>query len=188
MAAPTLRVSFELDDSDLDHFRAMLRKAQKSSVGQDSILEGAGKLIRTARSATVPDFVKDRIDTLAMMVAMVRDSEWGLGPKDSSRVSAALAYFAETEDLVPDHVPGLGFLDDAVMIELISRELKHEIDSYQDFCRFRSEEESKRERGGRGGAVTREEWLRAKRKDLQARMHRRRRASSWRSLFGRASR
>ena len=35
-----------------------------------------------------------------------------------------------------DDVPALGFLDDAIMIELIVRELKHDIEAYQDFVDF----------------------------------------------------
>ena len=49
----------------------------------------------------------------------------------------ALAYFAEPDDLIPDQIPGLGFLDDAIMVELVVRELRHEIEAYEDFRVFR---------------------------------------------------
>ena len=40
------------------------------------------------------------------------------------RVLEALAYFADPSDLVPDQIPGLGLLDDAIMVELVAQELR----------------------------------------------------------------
>ena len=122
----------------------------------------------------MPEFVGDRLSRIQIMIDMVQDKEWRLPDEETTRVVNALAYFGEPEDLIPDHIPGLGFLDDAIMVELVVRELRHEIDAYADFCRFRSVEEKRR--GGRGAEdeVTREEWLAVRRKELQSRMRNRR--------------
>ena len=53
-----------------------------------------------------------------------------------SHVVQGITYFAEPEDMNPDKVPVLGFLDDAIMVELIVRELKHDIEAYEDFARL----------------------------------------------------
>ena len=53
---------------------------------------------------------------------------------------------------------------------LVVRELKHEIEAYQDFCSHRERLSNK----GDGNAVSREGWLNDRRKELQARMRRRR--------------
>ena len=115
--------------------------------------------------------VTERLDKLRLMIDMLSDIEWRLPQQDATRVLNALAYFTEPEDLIPDHIPGLGFLDDAIMIELVVRELRHEIEAYEDFCNYR---ERVRERGDKTPA-SRAGWLDARRKDLQARMRRRRR-------------
>ena len=117
-----------------------------------------------------PGFIVERLDRLQQMIRMLSDIEWRLPHQDATRVLNALAYFAEPEDLIPDHIPGLGFLDDAIMIELVARELRHEIEAYQDFCDYRERLSAK----GDGSAASREGWLNARRKELQARMHRRR--------------
>ena len=63
-------------------------------------------------------------------MTMVEDEDWNLPPEDVTRVINALAYFANAKDLIPDDVPGLGFLDDAVMVDLVMRELAHEVKAY----------------------------------------------------------
>ena len=57
--------------------------------------------------------------------------------RERSPVLAALAYVCDPEDIIPDDIPGIGLLDDAVMIELVFRELRHEIEAYEDFRRYR---------------------------------------------------
>lgn len=172
----SLRVSFELSTADLGHFRTIMREARDVAADkpQAEVLGAARKLLDSVAEIDVPEFVGDRLLRIQTMIDMVEDKEWRLPEEETLRVVNALAYFGEPEDLIPDHIPGLGFLDDAIMVELVVRELRHEIDAFADFCRFRSVEEKRR--GGRGAEdeVTREEWLAVRRKELQSRMRNRR--------------
>ena len=70
----------------------------------------------------------------------------------------------------PDSVPVLGYLDDAIMIELVVKELQHEIEAFADFCRYREEEKAR----NRNPNLSRQEFLDVKRRNLQQRMRRRR--------------
>ena len=123
------------------------------------------------------------------MIAMVHDAGWALPEEDKNRVLSALTYFADPKDVIPDTVPVLGFLDDAIMIELCVRELKHELDAYDDFCDYRRAEAKRRGENVDSLTMARAEWLEGRRLELQDRMHRRRResysgAGSWRpTLF-----
>lgn len=172
----SMQVSFELDDEDLKHFELIMREARKSAANAppEEIVAGADKLLRQIGNSRVPDFIMQRLQQLRIMIRMLSDAEWRLPEQDASRVLNALAYFCEPEDLIPDHIPGIGFLDDAIMIELVVTELRHEIDAYHDFCEFRDSRPRKTGIKTKSSDVTRDAWLDTRREELQSRMHRRR--------------
>jgi len=57
--------------------------------------------------------------------------------------------------------------------------LQAEIESYEEFCAFRSAEENRRKEKGQDTHVKREEWLADKRTALHARMHRPGKIGGW---------
>lgn len=164
-----LRVSFELDDNDLTHFRLIMREARKAAarMAPEDIVAAAEELLQDIGTTGTPGFIQERIDKLRLLLRMMSDLEWRLPHQEATRVLNALAYFTEPDDLIPDHIPGLGFLDDAIMVELVVRELEHEIAAYRDFCEFR----------GQHSATSRNDWLSERREELQQRMRSRREAA-----------
>lgn len=182
----SLRVSFDLEDQDLKHFRLIMREARHAAgrASPEDIVAGATGLLDRVGSTQVPRFIRERLDKLDLMIRMLTDTEWRLPNQESTRILSALAYFSEPDDLIPDDIPGLGFLDDAIMIELVVRELKHEIDAYRDFCDFRDRNAPPPGTRGRSPEVTREKWLDERRKALQSRMRRRRKRNGRKSGSG----
>jgi uncharacterized membrane protein YkvA (DUF1232 family) len=180
-----LTVSFQLSDRDLKYFRDLMRSTKEEASARDSakIFESARKLLAEMRTAGVPDFVRERMEKLDLLCEMVEDSEWKLEGQDRNRVVYAMAYLADPVDAIPDQIPGLGFLDDAIMVELVCQDLRHEIEAYSDFSAYRKAE-SKR-RGQASDPATRQQWLDTRRSQLQERM-RRRRNTLWESRLGRS--
>ncbi|MDJ0940632.1 MAG: YkvA family protein [Woeseiaceae bacterium] len=176
----SLRVTFELDDQDLQHFRLIMREARKTAarIAPEDIVAAAEDLLKIVSGDRTPIFIRERFDKLTLMISMLTDIDWRLPHQEANRVLNALAYFTEPEDLIPDHIPGLGFLDDAIMIELVVRELKHEIEAYEDFCDYRTR---KRAEKGHKAGISREGWLETRRRELQQRMRRRRKRSEQKS-------
>lgn len=172
-----LDITFTLSDQDLEHFQGIVDKAKTAMGGDDtaaSIEAAARALIADAKSTELPEFIGDRLSKLEVVINMVSDQEWQLSDQERNRVLGALVYFCDPEDLIPDHVPGLGFLDDAIYVEIVIRELTAEIESYEEFCQFRAAEEARRKEKGLDPYVEREEWLTDKRAALHARMRKRR--------------
>jgi uncharacterized membrane protein YkvA (DUF1232 family) len=133
------RLTLELSDRDLRHFRRELKKARDAVriADDDEILGAASDLISTLRSADLPDFVRNRLARLETLLRMVNDPDWPLDEDERSPVLAGLAYLCDPEDLIPDSIPGIGLLDDAVMIDLVFRDVRHELEAYADYLAFR---------------------------------------------------
>jgi uncharacterized membrane protein YkvA (DUF1232 family) len=171
------KLTIELSDRDLRHFRRELDKA-RASVGiadDEEILAAARDLVQSMRTSELPDFVSERLDRLETALAMLCDADWTLDARERSPMLGALAYLCDPEDIIPDDIPGIGLLDDAVMIELAFRELRHEIEAYEDFRAWR-QARAKRPGARRQDPVKVERLVDRRRAQLQARMRRRRAA------------
>jgi uncharacterized membrane protein YkvA (DUF1232 family) len=182
----SLEITFEFSESEIAHFRKILAEARERSkdLEREEIIQNARKMLLTVRASGVCEFIRNRVNRLETMIGMVVDKAWALEEEDAQRVLSALAYFSDPEDLIPDNIPVLGFLDDAIMVELVTRELHHDIEAYRDFVVFRAAESGRL--GEDAMKIGRSEWLEERRKQLHARMRRRRgmgRQGSGSSLF-----
>ena len=164
----TLRVTFDLQEEDLKFFRTQMNKAKKTAKGvsEAEIVEAARDALKTVRGSKVPKFVTERLKKIDSLIKMLADDEWKLEGEERSNVVSALSYFADPEDMIADDIPVLGFIDDAIMIELVVRDLANEIEAYTDFIEYK--------KSAPKGKDSREEWLASKRKQLYSRMRRRR--------------
>ena len=175
-----IKFSFELDEQDLRYFQRIIEsKGLGSEVAIRDVVVATRDLLSRASQADTPKAIMAILRQLEPLVEMVTDEEWDLPPEDVARVLTALAYFSDPEDLIPDDVPGLGYLDDAVMVEMACRSLRPELDAYLDFCRFRQQRAARqRESGEDSELISRADWLQARREELHQRIHHRR------GLFG----
>ena len=180
----SIQISLELSESDLTHFRELMKTAieKAKDLPVDEVISKAQALCKEMENASVPDFVKQRLGSLQMLVDALQDDEWQVPEEEKTEIITSLAYFSEPHDLVPDEIPGLGYLDDAIMIELVIQDMSLDLEAYQSFCSYRKAEENRR---GEEANVDRESWLSAERSEIRSRMRRNRQKSGKRRLFSR---
>lgn len=83
------------------------------------------------------------IEDVKLLFSMAVDSVKGkykIDKKTFLVIAGALAYTALPTDVIPDFIPGIGFLDDAFVIGYTIKSIKDEIENYK---RFKSEETRK---------------------------------------------
>ncbi len=170
----SLTLSLTLSARDIKYFRKALGMARMAvkDAEEAEIIEATRLILDDIKRAEpLPDFVAKRIPQLETLIAMLEDNEWNLPTFERERLLSTFVYFGDPEDLIPDDIPVIGYIDDVIMIELVVRELRHALESYNDFCEFR-DNYSKLFKTGQD-AETRNRRVEKKRGQLQARMKRR---------------
>jgi uncharacterized membrane protein YkvA (DUF1232 family) len=171
-----LTVTLEISDLELEYFRSLMLRVRDRAIRRtpDEIAAAATAEVARLESAARSPFVRQRIRRVGRLIAMLEDPQWQLPEPERRRVLDGLAYVAEADDLVPDNVPVLGLVDDAIMLELVLRELQHELDGYEDFDAFRRDEAARRDKPGLHRPISRDDWLESQRAALHARIRERR--------------
>ena len=170
----SMKISFELSDRDLNFFRRALQQSRLAvrDAEESEIIEAISDVLGEIRkNEPLPDFVGKRIPELESLISMLTDTEWHLPESDRERLLATFVYFADPEDILPDDIPVIGFLDDVIMIELIATEMRHVRDAYEDFCRFRNDFDNSK--GNSVDPVIRRDRIDRRRQQLHQRMQRR---------------
>ena len=79
-------------------------------------------------------------DDLKLLFEMITDKEYKVDRKTYLIIAGALAYAVLPTDIIPDFIPGIGFLDDAFVISMTIKQISNEIEKYK---RFKDEKRAK---------------------------------------------
>ena len=140
------KITFSLDAQDSKYFQDLYKAAKANAKQEDAprVMSEVRALISRVRSATkVPNFVSEAITTLEDLMQMLEDKDYALPQKIAESAIAGLAYFANPQDAIPDHIPALGFLDDAIMISFVAQEFRHELWGFRKFRALRDSSEQR---------------------------------------------
>lgn len=134
-----MRITFELESSDLERFYSAFDRARRLAAEADEIdiVDAAKQALDAICIDRVPAYVRKRLVHVQRLILMLEDEEWNLPTPSRGDALAALAYFGDPDDLIPDHIEVIGLIDDAIMLELIARRMGHVLQAYRQFCVFR---------------------------------------------------
>jgi uncharacterized membrane protein YkvA (DUF1232 family) len=134
-----MKISFELEPDDIERFHEALARAERrvACAEECDIVHAARHSLETLPIAAAPGYIRRRILQVGVLLDMVEDEAWALPQVERGEVLRLLAYFSDPEDLIPDDVAVIGLLDDAIMLELLMRKIRHVMSAYDEFCAAR---------------------------------------------------
>ncbi|MBS1911570.1 MAG: DUF1232 domain-containing protein [Bacteroidetes bacterium] len=117
-------------------------RVQQSDIDEldESVPRKLGDLDLKKVAGTV-SWMKTMVHHVRLLFDMVRDSEFSLDGKTKALVAAGLIYFVLPVDLTPDFIPGIGYIDDAIVLTLVWRLVAGQVARYQAFLLMRAEGE-----------------------------------------------
>lgn len=130
-----MRITFELEPADIERFHEALERAEQRVACADEcdIVDAARHSLATLPIDGAPGYIRRRMQEVARLVEMLEDEAWALPKAERAEVLKLLAYFSDPEDLIPDDVAVIGLLDDAIMLELLLRKIRHVVQAWDDF-------------------------------------------------------
>jgi uncharacterized membrane protein YkvA (DUF1232 family) len=81
------------------------------------------------------EWIGELVGRVKTLWDMLFDREFTIDWKSKALMGAALLYFVLPTDLTPDFIPGIGYIDDALVLATVWRLLQEKIDEYVSFRR-----------------------------------------------------
>ena len=72
-------------------------------------------------------------EDLKILIQMITDKKYKIDKKTYIIIAGAIAYAVLPTDIIPDFIPGVGFVDDAFVISSVIAQLREEIENYKSF-------------------------------------------------------
>ncbi|MGH8191144.1 MAG: hypothetical protein ACREP2_06830 [Rhodanobacteraceae bacterium] len=137
--------SFSFSDADLQRFNACAAQLAPGAPTLDSlqIAGAARRLSRAVGAGSESRFIQTRQRRAGEIRALLGDPAWTCEPELRARMQTLVEYMDAGPGLIPDEVPVIGGLDDALLVDLAMEALRGELDEYADFCRWRMGESAR---------------------------------------------
>jgi hypothetical protein len=130
---------YQLQHAGLQRFNRALHaiSPQSPALTLEQMASAAQRALDRYPDGGTPAFVTSRLDSLVRLESMVADPDWLAGRELHDGLDVLRRYLADEGDLIPDRLPVIGRLDDAVLVDVALQYLGGELADYEDVCRFR---------------------------------------------------
>ena len=168
--------SLELKEDELDRFNTMVQKLvpNHGSFSADQIAGAARRVLRAAAKGQESTFIKVRMRRAGEVRAAISDRQWDIAEPLDEKMRDLVRYLDDRHGLIPNHLPIVGLLDDAILVDVAMDLLRSELDEYADFCRFRVAEAGRQDIAVTAVDTNREQWMveRAQERRLEQQLRR----------------
>ena len=128
-----------LSPCDVARFNLLLLRLgrRQAPLDRDQVVTAARELCDSNSLAVEPSSIRERVQQIETAALMVDDPDWEGADDAIDTARLVIDYARGSDHLIPDWVPAVGRLDDAIVVETAWPRLAAEIDRYLDFCRLR---------------------------------------------------
>ena len=128
-------ISINIDEQVKDHFEQFIQKHGTHIDAND--IHKAQEKIKTIHGDSKDTYVLHQITSLESMINMIEDDSWQTDDDTKQQINATIRYFVDDSDVIPDHIPGIGYVDDCIVIDNTMDAIENTLLEYMDFCRTR---------------------------------------------------
>ena len=131
-----------LEETAVARFNALLAQLDPNAprVTADQLVTLARWLQDQPRDRAVA-ILAERLRRAEHLRRMLNDGDWELDAELRERSRLLISYLRDVNDLIPDDMPLVGHLDDALLVELAWPAFRDQSLDYGDFCDFRRDEQ-----------------------------------------------
>ena len=156
---------YEIDEIALDLFNELLARLdpRHALIDRDQMASAARDIADRHEDVPVSLCIYQRMRQAGAIDQMLTDPGWTTEETVVAPARLVLDYVRRDNDVIPDAMPRVGRLDDAVVVDAAWPVLSPEIRNYLDFCRLRHIEAGM----GGNGEFGRPEWELARSAEAQ---------------------
>lgn len=164
-----------LTTRDVERFNLLLLRLgrREAPLDLDQVATAARELCDCNDLAVEPPSIRERMQRVETASRMINDPDWQGSNDAVDTARLVIEYARGDDDLIPDWVPAVGRLDDAIVVDTAWPRLAAEMDRYMDFCRLRDITESARGRSPSSSHFMRADWERTRREEAALAAHQR---------------
>ena len=128
-------ITVDIDDQVKEHFNKFIEK-HGIDIDPSDIVQ-TRKEIAEIRAGHADSYILNQINNLEAMMSMVEDKVWKIKKSSLEKINATIKYFVDDDDIIPDNIPGIGYLDDCIIIDNTMDDVCGELSEFEDFSRTR---------------------------------------------------
>jgi len=158
----SLDIHIQMNEAALAPYQSALDRGIQQPPAQSPVqlAEQALAHHRRLRGAQVAPFLRAHVAAIPQLAELLSDTHWRLPESARKAFTAALAYFNDPADIIPDDASHFGLLDDAIVLELALAQHREE---WRAWCEYAALRRALPEIAG----INREEWLALDRSEVE---------------------